>query len=286
MLVIFGYLIVVAAVFGGFALSGGHLAALFQPFELLMIGGAALGSFFAGNNGKSIKATLQALPSVFKGAKYRKTHYLALLALLADVLGKIRKDGIMSIESDLDAPGESALFTSHPLIAADHHVVDFICDYLRLMVGGNIDVFQIENLMDNEIDTHHQEGEVPSHTIARLGDGMPAFGIVAAVMGVVHTMESISLPPEELGILIARALVGTFRGILLAYGFVGPVATLLEQKLHESTKIFQCIKVTLLAGFNGYAPSLALEFGRKVLYSSERPGFAELEEHIRQSKAR
>ncbi len=286
MLVIFGYLIVVAAVFGGFALSGGHLAALFQPFELLMIGGAALGSFFAGNNGKSIKATLQALPSVFKGAKYRKTHYLALLALLADVLGKIRKDGIMSIESDLDAPGESALFTSHPLIAADHHVVDFICDYLRLMVGGNIDVFQIENLMDNEIDTHHQEGEVPSHTIARLGDGMPAFGIVAAVMGVVHTMESISLPPEELGILIARALVGTFLGILLAYGFVGPLATLLEQKLHESTKIFQCIKVTLLAGFNGYAPSLALEFGRKVLYSSERPGFAELEEHIRQSKAR
>ena len=251
MLVIFGYLIVVAAVFGGFALSGGHLAALFQPFELLMIGGAALGSFFAGNNGKSIKATLQALPSVFKGAKYRKTHYLALLALLADVLGKIRKDGIMSIESDLDAPGESALFTSHPLIAADHHVVDFICDYLRLMVGGNIDVFQIENLMDNEIDTHHQEGEVPSHTIARLGDGMPAFGIVAAVMGVVHTMESISLPPEELGILIARALVGTFLGILLAYGFVGPLATLLEQKLHESTKIFQCIKVTLLAGFNG-----------------------------------
>ena len=286
MLVIFGYLIVVAAVFGGFALSGGHLAALFQPFELLMIGGAALGSFFAGNNGKSIKATLRALPSVFKGAKYRKTHYLALLALLADVLGKIRKDGIMSIESDLDAPGESALFTSHPLIAADHHVVDFICDYLRLMVGGNIDVFQIENLMDNEIDTHHQEGEVPSHTIARLGDGMPAFGIVAAVMGVVHTMESISLPPEELGILIARALVGTFLGILLAYGFVGPLATLLEQKLHESTKIFQCIKVTLLAGFNGYAPSLALEFGRKVLYSSERPGFAELEEHIRQSKAR
>ena len=286
MLVIFGYLIVVAAVFGGFALSGGHLAALFQPFELLMIGGAALGSFFAGNNGKSIKATLQALPSVFKGAKYRKTHYLALLALLADVLGKIRKDGIMSIESDLDAPGESALFTSHPLIAADHHVVDFICDYLRLMVGGNIYVFQIENLMDNEIDTHHQEGEVPSHTIARLGDGMPAFGIVAAVMGVVHTMESISLPPEELGILIARALVGTFLGILLAYGFVGPLATLLEQKLHESTKIFQCIKVTLLAGFNGYAPSLALEFGRKVLYSSERPGFAELEEHIRQSKAR
>lgn len=286
MLVILGYLIVAAAVFGGFALSGGHLAALFQPFELLMIGGAALGAFLAGNNGKSIKATLQALPSVFKGAKYRKTHYLALLALLADVLGKIRKDGIMSIESDIDAPGESALFTSHPLIAADHHVVDFICDYLRLMVGGNIDVFQIENLMDNEIDTHHQEGEVPSHTIARLGDGMPAFGIVAAVMGVVHTMESISLPPEELGILIARALVGTFLGILLAYGFVGPLATLLEQKLHESTKIFQCIKVTLLAGFNGYAPSLALEFGRKVLYSSERPGFAELEEHIRQSKAR
>ncbi len=286
MLVTIGYLIVAGAVFGGFVLSGGHLAALFQPLELLMIGGAALGAFFAGNSGKAIKATIAALPTVFKGAKYQKAHYLELLALLSELLGKIRKEGMMSVESDIDAPTDSALFNGYPLIIADHHVIEFICDYVRLMVSGNIDVFQIENLMDNEIDTHHHEGEVPAHTIARLGDGMPAFGIVAAVMGVVHTMESMGLPPEQLGILIARALVGTFLGILLAYGFVGPLASLLEQKLHESTKMLQCVKVTLLASFNGYAPALALEFGRKVLYSSERPGFSELEEHIRQAKAR
>lgn len=286
MLVILGYLIVAGAVFGGFVLSGGHVAALFQPLEFLIIGGAALGAFFAGNSGKAIKATIAALPTVFKGAKYQKAHYLELFALLSELLGKIRKEGMMAVESDIDAPADSSIFIAYPLIIADQNVIEFICDYVRLMVSGNIDVFQIENLMDNEIETHHHEGEVASHTIARLGDGMPAFGIVAAVMGVVHTMESMGLPPEQLGILIARALVGTFLGILLAYGFVGPLASLLEQKLHESTKMLQCVKVTLLASFNGYAPALALEFGRKVLYSSERPGFTELEEHIRQAKAR
>jgi chemotaxis protein MotA len=148
-------------------------------------------------------------------------------------------------------------------------------------VGGNLNTFEIENLMDNEIETHHQEGHVPVHAVARLGDGMPAFGIVAAVMGVVHTMGSVGKPPAELGIMIAHALVGTFLGILLAYGFVGPLATLLEQKLDESTKMLQCIKVTLLASLNGYSPALAVEFGRKVLYSTERPSFAELEKHVK-----
>jgi chemotaxis protein MotA len=165
-------------------------------------------------------------------------------------------------------------------------MIEFITDYLRLMVSGNMDAFQIENLMDNEIETHHHEGEVPAHCIAKLGDGLPAFGIVAAVMGVVHTMESVGLPPAELGILIAHALVGTFLGILLAYGFIGPLAGLLEQKLHESTKMYQCVKVTLLASLNGYAPALAIEFGRKVLFSTERPSFKELEEHIKQAKTK
>lgn len=152
------------------------------------------------------------------------------------------------------------------------------------MVGGNLNAFEIENLMDNEIGTHHHEGELPAHCIAKLGDAMPAFGIVAAVMGVVHTMASVGLPPAELGLLIANALVGTFLGILLAYGFVGPLASSLEQKLDESTKMLECIKVTLLASLNGYSPALAVEFGRKVLYSTERPTFAELETHVKQKK--
>ena len=286
MLVIIGYIIVCASVFGGFALAGGHLAALFQPLELLMIGGAALGAFLVGNNNKAIKATIAALPSLFKGSRYTKELYMELMSLLFEVLSKVRKEGLMSIEGDIDKPEESPLFSKYPAVLADHHIVEFMTDYLRLMVSGNMDAFQIENLMDNEIETHHHEGAVPAHVIAKVGDGLPAFGIVAAVMGVVHTMESVGLPPAELGMLIAHALVGTFLGILLAYGFVGPLASLLEQKLEESSKMFQCVKVTLLASLNGYAPALAVEFGRKVLFSTERPTFNELEEHIKKSKTK
>ena len=286
MLVIIGYIVVCASVFGGFALAGGHLAALFQPVELLMIGGAALGAFLVGNNNKAIKATLAALPSLFKGSRYTKELYMELMSLLFEVLSKVRKEGLMSIEGDIDKPEESPLFSKYPAVLADHHIIEFMTDYLRLMVSGNMDAFQIENLMDNEIETHHHEGAVPAHVIAKVGDGLPAFGIVAAVMGVVHTMESVGIPPAELGMLIAHALVGTFLGILLAYGFVGPLASLLEQKLEESSKMFQCVKVTLLASLNGYAPALAVEFGRKVLFSTERPTFNELEDHIKKSKTK
>jgi chemotaxis protein MotA len=283
-LVIVGYLVVMGSVFGGFVMSGGHLAALLQPIELLMIGGAAAGAFFVGNTGKAIKATLKILPSVLKGSKYSKTVYMDLMALLYDVLAKVRKEGLMTIEGDVENPAQSPLFANYPRVLSDHHVLEFMTDYLRLMVGGNLNAFEIENLMDNEIGTHHHEGELPIHSIAKLGDAMPAFGIVAAVMGVVHTMESVGIPPSELGMLIAHALVGTFLGILLAYGFVGPLASLLEQKLDESTKMFECVKVTLLASLNGYSPALAVEFGRKVLYSTERPSFLELEQHVKQKK--
>jgi chemotaxis protein MotA len=275
-----------ASVFGGFAMAGGHLGALFQPLELLMIGGAAAGAFLVGNNNKAIKATLKALPTVLKGSRYTKALYMELMALLFEILTKSRKEGLMSIEGDIEEPENSPIFSKYPGVLADHHLIEFMTDYLRLMVSGNMDAFQIENLMDNEIETHHHEGEIPAHCIAKLGDGLPAFGIVAAVMGVVHTMESVGIPPSELGMLIAHALVGTFLGILLAYGFVGPLSSLLEQKLHESTKIYQCVKVTLLASLNGYAPALSIEFGRKVLFSTERPSFMELEEHVKQAKGK
>ncbi|WP_296753304.1 flagellar motor stator protein MotA [Thiobacillus sp.] len=286
MLVIVGYIVVLFSIFGGFALAGGHMAALFQPVELLMIAGGAAGAFFVGNNSKAIKATLKALPTVFKGSKYTRALYMDIMALLYELLTKIRKEGLMSVESDVDSPENSPLFAKYPAVMADHHIVEFLTDYLRLMVSGSMNAFEIENLMDNEIETHHHEGELPSHVIAKVGDGLPAFGIIAAVMGVVHTMESVGLPPAELGILIARALVGTFLGILLAYGFIGPLASLLEQKQHESTKMLQCIKVTLLASLNGYAPAIAVEFGRKVLYSTERPTFIELETHVKSAKSR
>ena len=284
MFVIIGYIAVLGSVLGGFMLAGGHIAALLQPLEFLMIGGAAAGAFVVAYGGKPLKATLKAFPQIFKGSKYTKALYMELLSLLYEILAKVRKEGLMSIENDVENPHESALFSKYPAIASDHHVIEFITDYLRLMVSGSLNAFEIENLMDNEIETHHHEGEIPVNAVAKMGDAMPAFGIVAAVMGVVHTMESVGLPPAELGILIAHALVGTFLGILLAYGFVGPLSNVLEFKLNESTKFYQCIKVTLLASLNGYAPQVAVEFGRKVLYSTERPTFLELEEEVKQRK--
>lgn len=284
--VIVGYGLTLFSVLGGFMLAGGHLGALFQPVELLIIFGAGVGAFAVANPPKTVRATIKALPTVLKGSRYTRALYMELMGLMYDILTKVRKEGLMSVEGDIDNPDSSPLFAKFPAIVADHHLIEFITDYLRLMVSGNLNPIEIENLMDNEIETHHQEGEIPVHALAKLGDAFPAFGIVAAVMGVVHTMQSVGIPPAELGKLIAAALVGTFLGILLSYGFVSPLAYVLEQKLAESSKVLQCVKVTLLASLNGYAPALAVEFGRKVLYSTERPTFLELEQHVRHPKAR
>ena len=286
MFVIIGYIIVLGSVFGGFVLAGGHLASLFQPVELLMIGGSAVGAFLVANAGAPLKATMKALPTTLKKSNFDKAMYMELFALLYEILAKVRKEGLMSIEADVDAPAESPLFTKYPSILAEHHVTEFMCDYLRLMVGGNSNPIEIENLMDIEIETHHHEGEVPVNAVRNLADAFPALGIVACVMGVVHTMESVGIPPAELGKLIAAALVGTFLGILLSYGFVGPLATNLEHKLNDQTRMLNTIKVTLLASLNGYAPPVAVEFGRKALQSTDRPTFLELEEHVKNAKNR
>lgn len=284
MLVLFGYLVVIGSVLGGFVLAGGQMGALFQPLEFLIIGGAAAGSFVVSNNLKVLKAVLRALPGLLKNSKYTKARYMELMALLYDVLQKARKEGLMAIESDVETPQDSPIFQRYPAITSDHEVIEFVTDYLRMMVTGNLNSFEIENLIDNEIETHHHEAMVPSHAIQKVGDAFPAFGIVAAVMGVVLTMASVDRPPSELGEMIAHALVGTFLGILIGYGFVGPLATLLEQNADETTKELQCVKVTLLASMQGYAPAIAVEFGRKVLFSTERPSFLELEAHVKQKK--
>ena len=286
MFVIIGYVVILGAVLGGFVLAGGHVHSLIQPTEFLTIGGAALGQFLVANPPGVVKATLAAVPSVLKGSHLNKALYMDLLAMLYEILSKVRKEGLMSIENDVESPESSPIFSKYPAIAGDHHAMEFLCDYLRMMVGGNLNAFEIENLMDNEIETHHHEGEVPIHAMAKIADGLPAFGIVAAVMGVVHTMESVGIPPAELGKLIAAALVGTFLGILLSYGFVAPLATALEHKLHESSKMFQTMKVVLLASMNGYAPQVAVEFGRKVLFSADRPSFRELEEDLKARKGK
>lgn len=286
MLIVVGFIVVLIAVFGGFAIGGGHLAALFQPNELMMIAGAAIGAFIIGNDKESMLTTLRAFPTIFTPHRRSKFLYLSLLTLLFELLTKIRKEGLMSIEGDIENIYESPVFAKYPEAIKDNHLMEFLTDYLRLMVSGNVDSHQLENLMDVELEAHHTDEDQPIQVIAKMADGLPAFGIVAAVMGVVHTMESVGIPPGELGILIAKALVGTFLGILLSYGFVGPIAARLEQKLSINMMAYYCIKVTLIASLNGYSPPIACEFGRKALSSRTRPTFRELEEEIRHAKGR
>ncbi len=286
MFVLIGYVVVLAAVFGGYAIAGGHFAVLAKaaPLEMLIIAGAATGAFLVSNSPKTLKATMQFLPTLFKGQRQTKARYLELMALLYDILTKARKEGMMSIEQDIEAPAESAMFQKYPLVSADHHLVEFITDYLRMMVSGHLNAHELEALMDSELETHHHEALVPAGAIQAVGDGLPAFGIVAAVLGVVKTMASVGAAPAVLGQMIAGALVGTFLGILMAYGFVSPLANLAQQKVSDAGKELQCIKATLLASVQGYAPQVALEFGRKVLFSTERPAFTELEDHVKGRK--
>jgi chemotaxis protein MotA len=286
MFVIVGWVVVLGCVFGVFIAHGGNMGPILKalPWEMAMIGGATLGAFLVNNQMVVVKATIAGTLSCFKGSKYSKARYMELLSLLYDILTKARKEGLMSIEKDVEDPHNSPLFKKYPGVGSDHHVTEFVTDYLRMMVSGNLNAHEIESLMDNEIETHHHEAHAPVGAIQRVAGGLPAFGIVAAVLGVVKTMGSVGQPPAVLGAMIGSALVGTFLGILLAYAFAEPLAGLLEQKVEESGKELQCIKTTLLASMQGYAPQVAIEFGRKVLLSTVRPTFAELEGHVKGKK--
>jgi chemotaxis protein MotA len=284
MFVIIGWVVAMACVFGVFLAHGGNMGPVLKalPFEMTTIFGAAIGAFLATNQPKVIKSTLAGLGQCFKGSKYNKARYMELMALLFDILQKARRQGLMAIESDVEDPGASAVFQKYPTVVADHHVTEFITDYLRMMVTGNLNAHEIESLMDSEIDTHHHEAHAPVMALQRIAGGLPAFGIVAAVLGVVNTMGSVGQPPAVLGGMIGSALVGTFLGILLSYAFAEPLAGLLEQKVEEGTKELQCIKTTLLASMQGYAPQVAVEFGRKVLFHDDRPSFVELESYVKE----
>jgi chemotaxis protein MotA len=283
MLVLVGWGIVMVCVFGVYIAHGGNVQVILKalPFEMASIGGATLGAFVATNKMSVIKATAAGIGRCFKGSKYTKDRYMELLALMFDILQKARKEGLMAIEKDVEDPHSSPLFQKYPAVGNDHHVTEFITDYLRLMVSGNLNAHEIESIMDTEIETHHHEEHAAVQSIQRIAGALPAFGIVAAVLGVVNTMGSVGQPPAVLGGMIGSALVGTFLGILLAYAFAEPLAGALEQKVEEAGKELQCIKTTLLASMQGYAPMTAIEFGRKVLYSTERPTFAELEAHVK-----
>jgi len=283
MFVIVGWVVALACVFGVYVAEEGSIAVILHalPFEFITIFGAAGGAFLANNQMKVIKSAVKGLAACFKGSKFSKARYMELLALLYDILQKARKEGLMSIEKDVEEPQTSALFQKYAIVGNDHHVVEFITDYLRMMVSGNLNAHEIESLMDSEIETHHAEEHAAVAALSRVAGGLPAFGIVAAVLGVVKTMGSVGQPPAVLGAMIGSALVGTFLGILMAYCIVEPFGGLLEQKAEDGSKELQCIKTTLLASMQGYNPTTAIEFGRKVLFSTDRPSFSELESHVK-----
>lgn len=267
-------------------LAGGHLGALFQPLEILMIAGAAIGAFIASNQPKKLKKVAKTIPSLIRPSSHNEKTYMELLTLLYEIMNKSKRDGMIALEADIENPKDSALFQKYGEFLNHHPVaVEFLCDYLRLVISGNMDPIELEALMDHEIVTVKQEIGGPVHAMQSVADGMPAFGIVAAVMGVVHTMASVgSASSAELGMLIAHALVGTFLGILLSYGFVAPLVSLMGQKGDESIKMLECIKVVVISTLHDYAPQISVEFGRKVLFSSDRPKFVDLEASLKAAK--
>jgi chemotaxis protein MotA len=279
-----GYLIVFSAVFGSYVALGSQLGALYQPFEFVLIAGAALGSYIAASDGASVSLLLQAVPKVIRRNPYGKSLYMELMALLYTLLNKARRDGLMAIESDIEEPKASTIFSQYPHVVNDPKLMEFLTDYLRIMISGKMNSFEIETLMDQEMEALRNEYHNPVNAARAVADALPAFGIVAAVLGVVKALASVDQPPAILADLISKAMVGTFLGILLSYGFVAPFAAAVERQSVASIKVLECIKVTLLASMNGYPPSLAVEFGRKVLFSAVRPSFTELEAHVRQSK--
>ncbi len=281
MLKLVGLVVVLGSVLGGYLLSHGQLMALWQPYELLIILGAAIGAFLISNPGVVVKDTLGALGRNLKGKHYGKDMYMDLLSLLYEIFNKARKNGLMAIEEDVETPESSEIFNRFPRVTMEKHLLDFICDYLRIMAAGNLSAIELESLMDQEIETALHEAMAASHAVSKISDGLPGFGIVAAVMGIVITMGALGGPPEVLGHHVAAALVGTFLGILLAYGFIGPLAVALEHMATEDIKALACIKTAILAMVNGIPPQLAVEFGRKAIGSHERPTFKELDDHLR-----
>lgn len=282
---IVGIVVVMGCVLGGFAIHGGQLLALWQPSELLIIGGAAAGSFIIANPFSVSKRALRGMAKLLKGAPYSKEHYLALFAVMYELLSIARKEGMMGLERVIEEPEKSELFKKRPLILADAHVTEFIQDYLRLVISGDMDQFQLEALMDLEIETHHHDSGEPAGAMARISDALPGFGIVAAVLGIVNTMGSLGGPPEEIGQKVAAALVGTFLGILLAYGFLGPVSNAMERMARDETQFYTTIKTCIMGFLQGHPPQVAIEFGRKSTPGALRPSFRDLEAQLRGKKS-
>ena len=281
MVKIIGIIVVIGSVLAGFMLSGGHIMALVHPFEVLTIGGASLGAFLQANTGSAFMHVLKKSLSMF-GNRFTHAYYLDILKLLYEILNKSRREGMMSIEGDIEEPNESPIFSKYPAILKDARMTAYITDYLRLMSSGNMAPHELEGLFDMEIASIKVDLEHPSHAVSSVADGMPAMGIVAAVMGIVITMGMLAdADTQQIGHSVGAALVGTFLGILASYGFFAPLAASLAHDAQEELNVLESIKATLVASASGMPPTVAVEFGRKVLYPAHRPSFIELEQAMR-----
>ena len=269
---------VLVCTFGGYALNGGHLHVLWQPFELMIIFGSACMAFLVANNAHTVKQTFTDLKAIYKKPKYGKTEYLELLSMLFLIFKTARSKGWLSLESHIENPHDSDIFKKFPVFHGDHEATTFFCDYLRLISLGSDKPHEIEALMDQELETKKEERGHTSHAVQGMADGMPALGIVAAVLGVIHTMGSITEPPEVLGHLIGGALVGTFLGVFLSYGFIAPTSSAIKDRNDSELKYYICIKTSTLAFLQGAAPLVAIEFGRKILNHDVQPTFLEVEQ--------
>jgi chemotaxis protein MotA len=282
MFFLIGAAVVVVSVIGGFVAIGGHIEVLIQPFEVLMIGGAAVGGFIIANPKAVIRGTAKSIGKILKGTRYNKKSYVQLLSLLYLVFKLAKTKGMLALEQHVENPADSWLFKEFPEFAKDKTALTFLCDYLRMLTLGTDNPHEVEALIDEELETHHQEHSRISSAMQTVADSLPALGIVAAVLGVIHTMGSITEPPEVLGHLIGGALVGTFLGVLLAYGFVGPMAAALKAVDETETKYLQAIKAGILAHMQGYPPAVSVEFARKILLHEDRPTFYEIENAVGQ----
>ncbi len=273
---IIGLIVVVVAVLGGFALEGGHMAVLIQPAELVIIGGAALGSVIVSAPGSSMKAIRSAFARGFKDSSPTKQHYIDLFSLLFELFQLMRREGTLAVENHVTSGGDTPLFQKYPSIKAKHHAFDMLLDGLKQMVDG-LPPHELDRLFDLELETHHEEDHVPVNLIRVAGDSLPGLGIVAAVLGIVITMGHIDGGPEAIGHSVAAALVGTFLGILLCYGFVGPLATNIELQGQADSRYLNAIRGALVAAARGSSPYVAIDYGRRAVYHAERPTMVELE---------
>lgn len=280
MLIIIGTIIVTISVLGGYAMHGGNLSVLWQPSEFIIIFGAAFGAFIIGTPKAVAVATIKSIGPMLRGPKYKKDDFLELLSMQYSVFKLAKTKGDLALESHVEKPGDSPLFQRFPKFANDHHALTFLCDYLRLLTLGTNNAHEVEAIIDAEIEAHHNHSHSISSGIINMADGMPALGIVAAVLGVINTMGSITEPPEVLGMLIGAALVGTFSGVLFSYGFFAPFGRAMAAVFENETLYLNCMKAGLLAHMQGYAPQVSIEFARKILPDHLRPTFQELEDTV------